>query len=302
VGTLLLSAGLFALIPPYWAFLVQYLIAIFGAWMAFRMLNRLPDIARPKLMSLEKIVTETPRLMVAPGPFRTYLWVAALLFVTTTPIVPFTAYYLKASAGQSSASIMLYTMVHYVGVIGANWFMRAHMDRTGAKPFFRLCFAAYAAIAVGWLVFLHFGGAASLMLPVLFLLIGAASGCWTSANLNYLAQLLPENDRALPLSIHGAVIAFLGGVSPVIWGLFLKGSGPVPSVNVPVFEAFFVVVLVSMAVLLLWLPRLEGKVGPVLEPLLAGSWLLRPFRVAANLINLVERPEDKKDEKDGSSL
>ncbi|MSU46239.1 MAG: MFS transporter [Lacunisphaera sp.] len=295
VGTLIVSAVLFVVLPPYGAFLVQYLIAIFGAGMAFRMLSQLPDIERPMMMSLEKIVTDTPRLMLMPSPFRTYLWLAVLLFVTTTPILPFSVYYLKATAGLKLSHIMLFTMLHFLGLVGANWFMRSRMDRTGAKPFFLLSFVAYAVVAVGWLVFLHTGSVANLLLPGLFLLIGSASGCWTSANLDYLARLLPEHDRALSLSIHGAASAFLGGFSPVIWGLFLKGGDEVPSVNVLVFEAFFVVVFLSMLLLIVLLPRLGVKTGPV-EPLLGGSWLLRPFRVVANLINLAEGPADRRED------
>jgi hypothetical protein len=39
---------------------------------------------------------------------------------------------------------------------------------------------------------------------------------------------------------------------------------------------------------------LPEKTGAV-EPLLQGSWLLRPFRGVANLINLIEWPSDKSD-------
>ncbi|MBL9216575.1 MAG: MFS transporter [Opitutaceae bacterium] len=291
VGMLLLGALLFAVLPAYPAFAIQYLIAILGAWMSWRYLNRLPDIDRPKVLSLEKIVADTPRLVLEPSQFRTYLWLAALLFVVTTPIVPFGTYYLKATAGLTSAHIMFYMMLYYAGVIGANAFMRSRLDRVGAKPFFRLSFVTYGVAAAGWMAFLYAGRGAGLILPLLFLLLGAAAACWTSANLNYLAKLLPAQERALPLSIHGAVIAFLGGVSPVIWGLFLKGEGPVPAVNVPVFAAFFGVVIVAMVCLHRLTAVLEEKAGPV-EPLLDGSWLLRPFRIMTDLINLVDRSDD----------
>jgi hypothetical protein len=132
------------------------------------------------------------------------------------------------------------------------------------------------------------------MLPPLYLLQGAASGCWTSANLNYLAKILPEHDRALPVSIHGAVITFLGGCSPVLWGLFMKTPGGGSAVNVPMFEAFFAVLLLSSAGLFWIVRRLPEKTGTV-DPLLQGGWLLRPFRGLGNLINLLEpapaRPE-----------
>jgi hypothetical protein len=297
VGILLLGALLFAVLPVYPAFALQYLIAVFGAWMSWRFLNRLPDVERPKIMNLEKIVAETPRLMMEPSAFRTYLWMAVVLFIATTPLIPFGTYYLRGTAGLGGTEIMLYMMLYYLGVIGANWFMRSRMDRVGAKPFFRISFMIYTLTGIGWLFCLHTNRYAALLLPTLFVALGAAAGCWTSANLNYLAKLLPQNDRALPLSVHGAVISFLGGVSPVVWGLFLKGSGEVPSINIPVFEAYFVVVVVSSIVLFWLVRRLQDQAGHV-EPLIDGSWVLRPFRMVTDLINLVDRPPNKKDEKE----
>jgi MFS family permease len=291
VGILGVCAALFALLPPSWAFTVQYLIAVFGAWKAYRLLNILPDVDRPKVIGLERVLKETPRLMFTPSLFRTYLWLSVALFASITPIAPFTAYYLKTTAGLTAASIMVYTILTYFGVISANWFMRSRMDRIGAKPFFRFAYLSYALISLGWLVFLGTGGKWVLLLPAFFLLQGIAAGCWTSANLNYLAKILPEQDRALPVSIHAALVTFLGGCTPVIWGLILKGS---TGIDVHGFEVFFAVLLLSTLVLLGLLPQLHEKAGAV-EPLLQGAWLLRPFRAMANLINLVEWPQDKRD-------
>jgi MFS family permease len=147
---------------------------------------------------------------------------------------------------------------------------------------------AHALIALGWILFLHVEGRWLLMLPVIYFLQGVASGCWTSANLNYLAKLLPEEERALPVSIHGAVITFIGGCSPVIWGLFMKTEGSSNPVNVPVFELFFVSLVVVCLALLVWLTRLPEKVGGG-GAMLQGGWTLRPFRSVANVITLVEK-------------
>ena len=292
VGSLIFYSVLFRVLPIYSAFLIVYGVAILGAWLANRELNSLPDVEKPRMLSLEKIVTETPRLMIEPSLFRTYLWMSAPLFFIITPIAPFATYYLKATAGITASSIILLTMLTYFGLIAANWFMRSRMDQHGAKPFFRLSYALHALIAAGWLLFLQTGGRWMLMLPVLYTLQGAASGCWTSANLNYLAKILPEHDRALPVSIHGAVITFLGGCSPVLWGLFMKTPDGGSPVNVPVFEAFFVTLGPTSAALFWIVRRLPEKTGAV-NPLLQGGWLLRPFRGVGNLINLIEWPSDK---------
>ena len=294
VGSLTLYAALFTVLPVYTAFAIQYSIAIGGAWVANRKIKMLPDVERPKMLSLEKIVTQTPKLILEPSLFRTYLWLSVPLFVILTPIAPFAAYYLKVAAHVSSAQVMLLTMLTYFGLIAANWVMRSQMDRIGAKPFFRISYLVLAITAVGWLAVLYSNGRWLLLLPPLYLLQGVASGCWTSANLSYLAKIIPEQERALPVSIHGATITFLGGCAPVLWGLFLKVPGAVPAVNVGVFVAFFVMLFLVSLLLLTQLHRLPEKAGSV-APLLQGAWLLRPFRGVANLINLTEWPAEKPD-------
>ncbi|MDP1579045.1 MAG: MFS transporter [Candidatus Didemnitutus sp.] len=288
VGTLAVCALLFAVLPPYWAFTIQYLIAIFGAWMALRCLGSLPDVERPKTMSLRYVASKTPKLMFQPGAFRYYLWVAVLFFVVTTPIGPFTAFYLKSSVGLGAWQIMLFTMLQYLGVIAGNWFMRSRTDRVGAKPFLRLSFSTYAVIGAGWWCYLHAGGWMGAALPVLYFLVGVGAGCFTTSNLNFLAKNLPEGDRALAVAVHSAITAFLGGFSPALWGFYLRGSDG-KSLDLAAFEIFFICTVVGAVALLLLSRRLTEKTGHV-KPLLEGSWLLRPFRAMTYLINLVEEP------------
>jgi len=289
VGTLLVSAALFAWLAPAWAFFVQYAISIAGAWQALRCLKSLPDIERPTVMSLEKIRADTPRHLFGPGPFRPYLWLAVIYYLVMTPLAPFGAYFLKASGGLSVSSIMIYTMLQYAGAISGSWFMSTRIDRTGAKPFFRLSFACFALIALGWLACLRWAPLTAWAMPGLYFLLGVGSGIFSAANVSYLAKIIPEHDRALPVSLHGAITASLGGLSPVLWGLFLRGSGPVPAVNPAAFQVFFLVTLAGAAGLVLLAGRIEEKAGHV-DPLLTGSWLLRPFRAMTYLINLVELP------------
>lgn len=292
VGTLVLCAALFAVLPAYWAFAAQYVIAMSGAFMALRCLRSLPDVERPKTLGLAQVVAGTPKLMFRQGEFRSYLWLAVFYFVVTTPVAPFTAYYLKSTAGLEASQIMLFTMMQYLGVIAGNWFMRTRTDRVGAKPFFRLSFLTYAIIAAGWWCFLHVGGWFEFALPVLYFLLGIAAGCFTAANLNYLAKILPDDNRALAVSVHGALTAFVGGFSPVVWGVFLKGGGGGTTVHLGALEVFFVATIVSSLVLLLLVQRLPEKVRHV-EPLLVGSWIFRPFRAMTFLVNLIERPQEK---------
>lgn len=293
VSTLVLCAACFSWLPQSPAFTVLYLFSIAGAWLALRCLRALPDIERPTVMSLGTIRAETPRHLFGAGPFRPYLWLAVLYFVVSTPLVPFSAYYLKAVAGTSPASIMGYTILQYAGVIGGNWFMRSRIDRTGAKPFFRLSFALLGVVAGGWLLSLQWNALTPWLMPGLYVMLGAATGMFTAANVSYLAKIIPEAERALPVSLHGAISYFTGGLAPVAWGLVLKAGGPVPSLNLPAFQWFFIVTLAGAAALVALVNRLGEKAGHV-DPLLEGGWLFRPLRVVTYLVKLAEpgKPRD----------
>jgi MFS family permease len=295
VGTLLLCAACFAGLPLSWAFGVLYAFSIGGAWLAFRCLRALPDIERPTVMSLATIRHETPRHVLGPGPFRPYLWLAVFFFVVTTPLVPFGAYYLKTVAGIAPASIMGYTILQYAGVIGGNWFMRSRIDHTGTKPFFRLIFALFAAVAAGWLGCLHWNGLLPWLLPVLYVMLGAGSGMFTAANVSYLSKILPPAERALPVSLHSAISYFIGGLAPVAWGLVLKDAGDGAALDLAAFRWFFVFTLAGAVILITLVNRLEEKAG-VADPLLEIGWIFRPLRVVGSLIRLAEPEGSRKRE------
>ena len=301
-ASLLVYALFFTVLPIYPAFILLYVIAVLGALLAYQQLKKLPDAEKPKPISLKKVMTETPRLMTQPSFFRSYLWISVTFFCGITPLAPFAVYYLKAAAGVSTAQVILLTMLTYVGLIAANIAMRKHMDQIGAKPFFKAAFLSYALISAAWIVFLLTGGKAYWTLPFLFFLQGAGSGFWNSANLSYLVKILPEHDRALPVSIHGAVMTFIGGCTPVLWGLFLKVPGDVPAVNVQVFAGYYVSLLVLCTALIFFVRRLPEKAGSV-GPIFQGSWVLRPFRAVATLVNLIEEDttHDEKKKPDGGA-
>ncbi len=299
VSTLILCAVCFAWLPLSWAFFVLYASSIAGAWQAFRCLRALPDIERPTVMSLAKIRADTPRHLFGPGQFRPYLWLSVFYFIIVTPLVPFAAYYLKAVAGYSPASIMGFTVLQYAGVIGGNWFMRSRIDRIGTKPFLRLSFGLVALVAAGWLVCLAWTPAMPWLMPGLYVLLGAGTGMFGAANVSYLAKILPEQERALPVSLHGALSYFTGGLAPVAWGLVLKGDGVVPSLNLAAFQWFFVITLAGAVTLVVLVNRLKEKAGHV-DPLLEGGWLFRPIRAVTYLVNLaVPAPPPADERKNG---
>lgn len=292
IATLLLCAVSFTSLPPAAAFAVLYTFSIAGAILAVRCLRTLPDIARPTVMSLGNIVADTPRLLFRAGGFSFYLWLVVLYYVVIAPLAPFSAYFLTVEAGLSPAAIIGCTIVQYFGVIAGSWFMRSRIDQTGARPFLRAAFLLCGVVAAGWLVGLHWRGLLFGLLPALYLVLGAALGMFNTANVSYLAQILPESERALPVSIHGALTLFCGGLAPMAWGLVLKGGSVEPSVNLTALQLYFGSVLVGTVVLSALVHRLREATGHV-DPILEGDWLFRPIRVVASLVRLAEPPSDR---------
>lgn len=91
------------------------------------------------------------------------------------------------------------------------------------------------------------------------------------------------------MSVHAALVTFLGGCTPVIWGLLLKNP---TGIDAGWFGFYFATLLVGAWGMLGLLAKLHEEPGPA-EPLLQGAWLLRPFRAMASLINLVEQPREQ---------
>lgn len=299
VATLLASAALFALLPVYTALLVQYLIALGGSTISYYALKKLPDAERPTSISLRTVLRDTPRQLFAPSAFRRYVWLAVVCAVVVTPIPPFCAYYLKVGPKFSTGQIMLFEVARYLGVMVAAWVIRRRIDVTGARPFFLLALGLYAVVGVFWWGYLRTGFDGSAGIFAVYFLLGLGAGTWAIANLNYLPKVVTAEERTLAVAVHGAVTACLGGVSPVLWGLLLRGGdGATSGINIVVFEWFFVCVVVGAVVLSWLLARLHEEKGEPADPIMIGNAILRPFRAMTYLVNLVEpRPPRKDDTK-----
>lgn len=294
VATLIACSLLFAFLPIYTALIVQYAIALTGSTLSYFALAKLPDTAKPTSISLASVFRDTPRHMLSPSPFRTYLWLAVLFQVISTPLSPFAAYYLKVVPKLPASQIMLFEVCRFMGVISVAWYMKSRIDRYGAKPFLVGSAALHALIGIYWWLFLR--GEGSLLWPfyAIYFLVGVGVSAWTSANLGYLPKVTSNEERTLMVSVQSAVTACLGGLSPVIWGVFLK-QGEGSAIDTATFQLFFVSVIVFAAFLVWRVSKLPEKRGEGVPPLFIGSAIFRPLRAATYLINLVDPP--KKDPK-----
>lgn len=297
VGTLLACAALFALLPVYWALLAQYLIAVTGSTISYFSLKQLPDAERPVSISLRTVVRDTPRLLFAKSIFRRYVWLAVACAVIATPIPPFAAYYLKVGALLSTAQIMVFEVCRYAGVMVAAWVIRRRIDVTGARPFFLLALGLYVTVGIYWWAYLQsgLGGIPGIMGSYFLLGLGAAT--WTVASLNYLPKILEGAERTLAVAVQGAVTALAGGLSPILWGILLKSDdGASRSLDVGVFQWFFVSVVVGGVILSSLVARLPEEKGHPVDPIVIGNAILRPFRAMTYLVNLVEPIPRRKDD------
>jgi hypothetical protein len=89
------------------------------------------------------------------------------------------------------------------------------------------------------------------------------------------------------LALQGAVTSLIGGLSPIVWGYFLKEPGDVPAMDPVMFQLFFVVGIFGLAAIALWLrtmdiPATTGEREDL------GSVVMRPQRAFTYLINLVD--------------
>ncbi len=285
VGILLLCALLFRSFDLYEALRLEYLIAIIGSLLSFIALSRLPNPPPLETIDLAAVARQTPRILLRRSRFRELVLIGIWFAVTITPIPPFCAYYLKASSGLSASQIIVLTTMLYAGVILGAILIRSRIDRLGPKPFFRVSMLVYALVALFWIVHLGggFGGFGAFF--VVYFLLGMGASMWSSGMLNYLPQVMKEGKRALMVSINSACIALAGGLSPVLWGLFLKDSGPVASIDVGVFRFYFVFVLISTILLYLYLNRLPVAVTLKREGM-PGVLVFRPFRAMTQLAGL----------------
>lgn len=292
VGTLLACAGLFAFLPIYTALLAQYGIAIFSSYMSFMALRKLPDAPNPPPTKLMQLIRDTPRYMFKPSPFRRFLWLAVCYAVLTTPIPPFLAYYLKVGPQLAAGQIMGFEVLRFCGVIVAAAFIRRRIDQSGARPFFLLTMVLYVGVGMFWWSYLEGMLSGLAVIYAAYFVLGLAAASWTIANLNYLAQVVDENNRALMVAVMGAVTACSGGLSPILWGLVLKSESAFgAAIDVNVFQLFFLFMLAGVVVLSSLMARLSEDKETQVDSLVIGNAVLRPFRAATYLVSLVDLRE-----------
>ncbi len=291
VLTLLTCAALFRVLPTYEAFAVQYGVAILGSALSIYCLTRMPDAPKPKMIPLGRVFSEAPALCLRKGPFRFYLTLCLLTAVIDYGFVAFLTYYLKTEVRMGSDFVLLLAAIQYGGSLIGGWLIGRWIDRHGVRPFFKVPILVMIGVQLYWVGFVTGHLPAGLPLALTFAAVGFAGSCTAIAHLKYLPCLAQDEDRPLMVSVQTAVVGFLGGLSPVLWGLLLKDADATggPRMNVGAFVGYLTFACAMKIGLFSFYGRLRDERDvPRLQ--LPGGVLQRPFRYLASLIDLVEPP------------
>jgi MFS family permease len=290
VFTLLACAALFAVLPLYAAFAWQYALAFLGSVLAVACLTKIPSVAKPRETSVREIVTLTPKLCTSPSSYRQYLVFMIVASLIGTSFSPFTAYYLKVEVGMPMSHIMLFASLQYFGSIVGAWFIRNNIDRFGSGPVFRGSLVVSIVIMLYWLLMVAGWTQLKPLLPLSYFAFGINVCFWTSAHLKYLPNVCAEEDRALSISVHGAVVGVLGGLAPMLWGVLLKPASGEAGMNLTAFILYFASTALIQVVLWFYIPKLSAQ-SEEQAPIQISAYLLRPFRYFGHLIDLVKHPK-----------
>lgn len=292
VGTLLTCVALFALLPVYPAIFIQYLIAVAGSWASYRSLALLPDGPASRLIGLGDVARGSWAALCRPSMYRSYLWVCVGFYAVSTPLAPYAAYHLRATAGLAPGWIMGLEVLRYLGGIAAASSLRRRVDQRGARPFLLLALGLYLAVAGYWFFVLRSHGGLS-ALPLVYFAAGAAGTCWMLGNLSYLPKIAPESERTLLVTLQGASASLAGGLSVTVWGAVLRASPEMvaagaPAIDPVAFQTQLVLMVMGCGLLSWRLGRLPEPAADRAEPLMVGNALLRPHRALGYLINLFD--------------
>ncbi|MCC5835298.1 MAG: MFS transporter [Opitutales bacterium] len=282
--TLLLSAAVFAWLPIYEAFAWQYGYAMLGSIIAVVFLMCMPGIPSPRKTSVGQIFRQTPKLCLQAGGFRRYLWFMIASNVVVTGLVPFMAYYLSVEVGLNSQTVLIYTAFQYGGAIIASQLVRRRIDRLGAGPVFRIAILLKMSVLLFWLMMVSGRHEWAIWLPAVYMVFGMATSNWAIAHLKYMPSVCKTRERALAVSVHSSVVGVLGGIAPMVWGLFIRQSDGAPGVQSGAFAIYFMVALCIYAGLFLAVALLPRERKGV-ESLQNAHFLLRPMRYISHLIS-----------------
>jgi len=291
--TLLFSSLVFYLIPPYPAFALLFATCFLGAVLSLAFLNKLPDGGQPIITPLKRILKRAPELCMRPSYFRRFLNLQLLNSLVGFAFVPFTLYYMKSSLGFSQSYILSLTALQFAGMSISAYLIRDWIDRIGVKLIFVGSHALTLGFQVYWLSILLFPGILEVLLPLVYLLIGAAMATFLTATNKYLPKICRERERALSIAVMSSLVGFTGGVCVTIWGLILK-DGATGQISRPAFAGYFALCVLTQIWIFIGYCKMRDITVSAAEAIPASGLLVRPFRYLSALINVVDSSRNRR--------
>ncbi|MDA0348966.1 MAG: hypothetical protein O3C20_16355, partial [Verrucomicrobia bacterium] len=295
VITLVFCSLTFKGLSSYHAFSSQYALAMAGGLICLVGLAKLPDVAKPQSFGPIRIIKEGPKLLLSPGSFRQYMVISLIWVVSGSAVVPFSIYFLKAEAGMSQTSIVLFTAIQSVGGIAGALIMKNRIDRFGIRRSFLVVIILNLLVYLSWVIIIsnsmtypQLSGALVLILPLNYFILGAAGSTYFTAHMKYLAFVSDRSERALKVAMLTAVVGFATGVASIGWGLLFKKTGATPTMNLPAFLSYFVFIILIQLASIPYLRKLTEP-DPSVKPLTDSYGIMRPFRFIATLPVLPRR-------------
>ena len=293
VMTLLICAFLFFKLPAYEAYTWQYGISLAGSFLSVLFLVSIPDVPKPESTSVGSIFREMPTWTFRPGKFRQYLAFMLGSNLVVTSISPFTVYYLKVEESFTFESILILSAIQYTGSILASLWIRKRIDQSGPVTAFRIGFLGLALLMSYWICIVAKVPHTLTFIHAAYFLFGASNAHWSAAHMKYLPSVCPDEKRALTVSIHSSVVGFLGGVTPILWGLILRSTGESAGVNTHAFFTFLGFAAVMMVCLAIYAGNLVFT-QPVRGDLFSRTLFLRSFRFIEGMVRFTPNQDSSK--------
>lgn len=292
VIALLLSSGLFYILSAYNAFRILFTLSFIAAVISLILMSRLPEGSRPVVIPLRRLFRRAPELCFRPSHFRRFLRLQVVYAIAGYAFIPFSIFYLKTELNCSQSYILALTALQFVGIVFAAMIIKEWIDRLGTKPFFMLSNLCTIAFQLYWLLLIIFPGTMQVLLPAVYVLVGVAMASFQIATNKYLPQVCHARERALSVSLFGAAVGFIGGITSTGWGYLLKDS-VTGLINTKAFLVYFISALALQFLLLKGYMKIKD-VPNTAEALPTRGMMVRPFRYLVSFINMVEPPVKKR--------
>lgn len=293
VIVLILASILFYVFTIYQSFTVIYGFAILASFLAIYNLFQISKVRHPDIISLKEVWEGSKRLCSKASPFRYFLIISLIWFLVGTPFIPFTIYYLNNNLGLSDGLIIFYTGIQYLGAIMAAWIFRGVLDRFGVRLFFIISLITCIVVKIYWLLMLL--GMSFLLkgMSIAFFCNGLGTVLWQIAYLKYIPQLSSKRDCALGVSLQTSIVGVVGGLAPILWGVFF-GSGILGrDIDTGAFIVYFIVAIVVLSVLII--PYGSLKEMHLERPSLENSrGTIRLFRFITKIGNLIDKDKTRR--------